>query len=394
MFQELDTPPSRCGWRCGCAMSCVGLVTADIDQVFGACSSSAVLPAWRRISQTYESRFSSNSILVRRGRRELCKPGSSQSFGRGWPSFTTPVLAQAFVQFHVGNVGVHGMADPGYSNCGVMSSATVAVVFGAAELGCLGQHEEHLRLVFHFWERAVRSRISWKRCVDDVLVGSRVFCRSCIFVFVRACYQIPISLVSGASTAVHTWVDVLRVVGQHVAVHIKNPNRSWVHDRGPQQKSTFLPWTGVLEGGMGSIRGRCAGSFGKNQDVGATRTVWCGSSPGRCCGIGVWVIPCLSSGAWFTPCRAVVLPTLVAKLSERGFLIARIERCLTLKRITGRNLGTVAAGLIVIGRVAVEGQGIVAQLGRALLCPPALFRRRRGGRMGRVRAALKFLKKV
>ena len=91
MFQELDTPPSRCCWRCGCAI--VSLITADIDQAFEACSSSAVLPAWRRISQSYESRFSSNSFLVSRGRRELCKPGSSQSFGRGWLSFTTLVLA-------------------------------------------------------------------------------------------------------------------------------------------------------------------------------------------------------------------------------------------------------------------------------------------------------------
>ena len=99
VFQELDTPPSRCCGRCCCAMSGVSLITADIDQAFGACSSSAVLPARRRISQTYESRFSSNSILVPRGRRELCKPGSSQSFGRGWLSFTIPVLARALFSF-------------------------------------------------------------------------------------------------------------------------------------------------------------------------------------------------------------------------------------------------------------------------------------------------------
>ena len=51
-FQELDTPPSRCCWRCGCALSGVSLISADVDQAFEACSSSAVLPAWRRISQT------------------------------------------------------------------------------------------------------------------------------------------------------------------------------------------------------------------------------------------------------------------------------------------------------------------------------------------------------
>ena len=62
-------------------MSGVSLVTADIDQAFEACSSSAVLPAWRRISQSYESRFSSSSILVRRGRRELRK---TREFGSSW----------------------------------------------------------------------------------------------------------------------------------------------------------------------------------------------------------------------------------------------------------------------------------------------------------------------
>ena len=75
-------------------MSCVNLTT-DIDQAFEACFSSAVLRAWKRTSQTYESGFSSNSILVRQGRCELCKPERAQSFGRGWLSFTTPVLARA-----------------------------------------------------------------------------------------------------------------------------------------------------------------------------------------------------------------------------------------------------------------------------------------------------------
>ena len=93
--------------------------------------------------------------------------------------------------------------------------------------------------------------------MDDVLVGSRVFCCRCIFVFMRLCYPVPHSLVSsGAGAIVHTWVDVeVRVIGQQSAVNMKNPNRSWVHNLGPQQKSTLLPWTGVLKGGPGSIRG-------------------------------------------------------------------------------------------------------------------------------------------
>ena len=121
---------------------------------------------------------------------------------------------------------------------GVMSSAAVAVVLGAAELVWLDQEEKHRQLGFHFGERL-------------------------------ACYPVPISLVSGADTAVHTWVDVeLRVIGQHVAVNVKNPNRSWVHNRGPQQKSTFLPWTGVLKGGMGSIRGVVLGHFARTKMLG------------------------------------------------------------------------------------------------------------------------------
>ena len=82
LFQELDTPLSRCCWRCACAMSGVSLITADIDPAFEACSASAVLPARRHTSQSDESSRSSNSVLVRRGRRELCKLGRSQSFGR------------------------------------------------------------------------------------------------------------------------------------------------------------------------------------------------------------------------------------------------------------------------------------------------------------------------
>ena len=85
----------------------------------------------------------------------------------------------------------------------------------------------------------------------------------------RACYPVPLSLVSGARTTAHTWVDVeLRVIGQHVAVNIKNPNRSWVHNLGPQQKSTFLPWTGVLKGGLGPIRGVMLGHLDRTKILG------------------------------------------------------------------------------------------------------------------------------
>ena len=107
-FQELDTPPSRCCWRCGCAMSCVSLITSDIDQAFEACSASAVLPAWRDISRSYESRLSSNSVLVRWGRRELCSvPGPYQSVQRAelW-GVILALQSSGAVHLGVDNLGV------------------------------------------------------------------------------------------------------------------------------------------------------------------------------------------------------------------------------------------------------------------------------------------------
>ena len=100
------------------------------------------------------------------------------------------------VQFHVrfsGHVGLHGVANSGHSNWWSHEFCC-----SGCRLGWLGQPEEHLKLAFHFRERAVRSCILWRRCVDDVLAGSHVFCCSCIFVDMRACYPVPLSLVSGA----------------------------------------------------------------------------------------------------------------------------------------------------------------------------------------------------
>ena len=114
-----------------------------IDQAFESCPASSVLPAWRHISESYESRLSSNSILVRWGRRELCKPGRSQSCGRGWLSFSTPGLARALFSFtSVSLVMVGSMVWQIRSipTGGVMSSAAVAVVLGATELGSAEPH--------------------------------------------------------------------------------------------------------------------------------------------------------------------------------------------------------------------------------------------------------------
>ena len=175
-------------------MSCVSLITADIDQAFAGCSSSAVLPA-RRLRLMNSGSRQILSLFVG-GVVSCAKPGSSQSFGREWLSFTTPVLARVLFSFtSVSLVMLGSMAWQirGIPFCGVMSSAAVAVFLGAADLGEL------------------------------------------------RCGRFRNNLV---------WLD------------------SWK-----------MWWN------------------------------WC-----------TWVVPCLSSQAWFTPCRAAVLPRLVAKRCERGFL--------------------------------------------------------------------------
>ena len=94
-------------------------------------------------------KLSSKSILVRRGRRELCKPGRSQSFGRGWLSFSTPVLARALFSFtSVSLVVLASMVwqIQGIPIGGVMSSAAVA-------FSSLGQHRSISRLGFNFQGR-------------------------------------------------------------------------------------------------------------------------------------------------------------------------------------------------------------------------------------------------
>ena len=68
------------------------------------------------------------------------------SFGRGWLSFTTPVLARALFSCPSVSLAMLGSMVwqiRGIPIGGVMSSAAVAVVLGTAELGWLGQHEEH-----------------------------------------------------------------------------------------------------------------------------------------------------------------------------------------------------------------------------------------------------------
>ena len=210
----------------GLFRSCVSLITADIEQVFEACSSSFRLGSpisviWSRVVFVFNS----------------C-PGLG------------------VIQVHVGIVGNVGGIPIG------------------------DQRQKHRQLGFlsrsGYPAAASRGEGMWM-----MLWLAAAYFVVAAFLFLHA----PVTryqsrLVSGAVTAFHTWVDVeLRVVGQHVAVNIKNPNRSWVHNR-----------RGVLKGGLGFHSGCSTGSFGQNQDAGTRGTFWGGSSPRGHGGVGVFGI--------------------------------------------------------------------------------------------------------
>ena len=98
MFQELDTAPARCCWRCGLPLAGLSLITADIDQAFEALVKIYPGPSWSsRIMQTWEI-----TIVW------------------SWMAFVLHSCpCPGSVQFHVRlpcGAGFHGVANPGYSD--------------------------------------------------------------------------------------------------------------------------------------------------------------------------------------------------------------------------------------------------------------------------------------
>ena len=158
----------------------------------------------------------------------------------------------------------------------------------------------------------------------------------------RACHPVPLSLVSGASTTIHTWVDVeLRVIGQHVAVNIKNAIRSWVHNLGPRKSKISFP--GLVFSKVGWVPfGVMCWQINLGWLV-SWKMLW------NWC---IWGYPLsvIQGLVLSLPCSRV--PRLVAKPGERGFLFASIEWCLMIRRTRGRSLDMGAAGLAVVGLVA------------------------------------------
>ena len=256
MFQELDTAPARCCWRCGLPLAGLSLITADIDQAFEACSSSAVLV------KIYPGLSWSLRIMQNLGR--------SQSFGRGWLSFSTPVLARALFSFTSVSLVVLGSMvwqNRGIPIGGVMSSAAVAV-------SSLGQQPEHSRLGFNFQGRPIRSCISWRRYVDDVLVGSRVFCLQLHFCFYARLLP-SVTLVSlgsggegphmGRCGDEHCWATR---GGQHQESKSVMGAQWW-----SAAEVDDLPWAGVLKGGLRSLRGIVLGHLARTRMLGFLSTL-------------------------------------------------------------------------------------------------------------------------
>ena len=222
-------------------------------------------------------------------------------------------------------------------------------------------------------------------------ICGRVFCGSCIFVFMRACYPVPLSLVSGASSTVHTRVDVeLRVVGQQVAVNMKNPNRPWVHNLGPQQKSTFLPWTGVPKGGLGSIRGVVLGHLAR------TKMLWLLGQFGAA-RLLEDVVELVYMGYPLSVIGSLVrsLPCSRVTRCERGSLFVKNRMVLYFdmdpKQMPQSSRGT--AHRRRSGGRKESGCCRGSSVGKSTPGATNPSRRRRGGRMRRVRAARKFLEK-
>ena len=101
--------------------------------------------------------------------------------------------------------------------------------------------------------------------MDDVLVGSRVFCCSCIFVFICACYPVPLSLVSVHSLpcsrvaqicrkTVRTWISLSK-------------SRNGLDDQKDQRQTPRRAGSGVRRGRSGGRRD----SGWRNRGLGCAR---------------------------------------------------------------------------------------------------------------------------
>ena len=79
---------------------------------------------------------------------------------------------------------------------------------------------------------------------------------------------VPLSLVSGqVRQSTRGRCGIARRWTARCGQH-KEPHRSWVHNLVPKQKSTLLPWTGVLKGGLGSTRGVVLGHLARTEMLG------------------------------------------------------------------------------------------------------------------------------
>ena len=145
----------------------------------------------------------------------------------------------------------------------------------------------------------------WVAAAYFVVAASLFFC---------ACYPVPISLVSGADTDVHTWVDVeLRAVRIERRCTIGVRSRSRLFFPGlvflKVEWAAFGVWCWVIW-----PEPRCWDSRNNLEWRVSLRMLWSWCT---------WGILCPSFGAWSILCRAAMWPRSVAKLCERGCLFTR-----------------------------------------------------------------------
>ena len=154
-----------------------------------------------------------------------------------------------------------------------------------------------------------------------------------------------------------------------------------------------FPGLVFLKSGLGSIRGVVLGPVARTKMLGLPEQFGVAPPSEDVVELVYMGYPLsVLRGLDHSPCNRVAQ---IGRKTVRTWISLCKNRMVPMRRITGRSLGTVAGGLIVIGWVAVESQGIVveAQLGRALLCPPGLLGEDVEGECGECVRSESFLEK-
>ena len=258
---QLSAPALPCCARCGTDLG--GLiqgVVVDADQAYEACEASPVIRDWEDIAQQYSKRTMSSRIAVRKSKKCLTKTGDLH-FGRSWWIIRLDHIRQAIFAFTIMSsvvVAGHAFSLRGIPIGGIMSGVCVAITLGAQEYRWRKDAAGHKANGFVFDPFTVDQCIGWKRYVDDALIASRRYCRSCCVMFLCAGFGIrfsPTSVMSPVSLEVGIWLDMhIYVRGQKLVILPKNTNRAWLYGVGSFEKAATIPWPGCPPGGFAALR--------------------------------------------------------------------------------------------------------------------------------------------